>query len=460
MRVPLPQSTAISFARASAASGSRVARSGVSRVSRVPNANASTPAPRADDRVEVEEERPRVGVHRARDVAEDDELPRDGLARLPRLLDRLAAGAQRLPAKAAEVEPVAARVGRTAPRLAARSRPRDRGHEPSDALELLGRHLGEVLLPEKLVAGCAELVWRVGLDPPRRLRRLRLERVARDLVGEAARLLLTHERRNRTAQEPSDERPIEELELVVARDERLPKREVDVVLPREIDRAEPANGVLDAPRPDLDPDLAQHPPEGHDVPDDRASLHAATGFAVARASSMRPTSVSSRTVSMSSRYFRTEPSVCSTTSASISSRPSAASACAQSIVSATPGGFARSRRAQPANERGRLLRQPLRDPGNAQHHDLDLALDRRVPDPVEERAPLQRVVQLPGSVRGKDHRRLASRADGPELGDRDLEVREDLQQERLELLVGAVDLVDEEDDRPRPSRSPRAAAGG
>ena len=45
MRVPLPQSTAISFARASAASGSRVARSGVSRVSRVPNANASTPAP-------------------------------------------------------------------------------------------------------------------------------------------------------------------------------------------------------------------------------------------------------------------------------------------------------------------------------------------------------------------------------------------------------------------------------
>jgi len=57
---------------------------------------------------------------------------------------------------------------------------------------------------------------------------------------------------------------------------------------------------------------------------------------------MRPTSVSSRTVSMSSRYFRTEPRVCSTTSASISSRPSAASACAQSIVSATPGGFARS----------------------------------------------------------------------------------------------------------------------
>ena len=161
---------------------------------------------------------------------------------------------------------------------------------------------------------------------------------------------------------------------------------------------------------------------------------------------MRPTSVSSRTVSMSSRYFSTEPSVCSTTSASISSRPSAASACAQSIVSATPGGFARSSARRPAHERRRLLREPLRDPGHAQPHDLDLALDRRMPDPVEERAPLERVVQLARAVRGEDHGRLPPRADGAELGDRDLEVREHLEQERLELLVRAVDLVDEEHD--------------
>ena len=38
------------------------------------------------------------------------------------------------------------------------------------------------------------------------------------------------------------------------------------------------------------------------------------------------------------------------------------------------------------------------------------------------------------------------RPDRPELRNRDLEVREDLQQERLELLVGAIDLVDEEHD--------------
>ena len=150
---------------------------------------------------------------------------------------------------------------------------------------------------------------------------------------------------------------------------------------------------------------------------------------------------------MSSRYFSTEPSVCSTTSASISSRPSAASACAQSIVSATPGGFARSSPRRPRTNAAASVASRSGIPGHAQPDDLDLALDRRVPDPVEERAPLERVVQLARAVRGEDDRRLAPRADRPELGDRDLEVREHLEQERLELLVGAVDLVDQQDDR-------------
>ena len=59
----------------------------------------------------------------------------------------------------------------------------------------------------------------------------------------------------------------------------------------------------------------------------------------------------------------------------------------------------------------------------------------------------ERVVELARPVRGEDHRRLAAGADRAELGDRDLEVREHLEQERLELLVGAVDLVDQEHDR-------------
>ena len=39
------------------------------------------------------------------------------------------------------------------------------------------------------------------------------------------------------------------------------------------------------------------------------------------------------------------------------------------------------------------------------------------------------------------------RLDHAQLGDRDLEVGEDLEQHRLELLVGLVDLVDQQDDR-------------
>ena len=42
---------------------------------------------------------------------------------------------------------------------------------------------------------------------------------------------------------------------------------------------------------------------------------------------------------------------------------------------------------------------------------------------------------------------MRARLHEPELGDRDLEVRQDLEQHRLELLVGLVDLVDEQDDR-------------
>src|SRR5207247_2217588 len=39
------------------------------------------------------------------------------------------------------------------------------------------------------------------------------------------------------------------------------------------------------------------------------------------------------------------------------------------------------------------------------------------------------------------------RLDGPDLGNRDLEVRQQLEQERLELLVRPVDLVDQQDGR-------------
>ena len=105
--------------------------------------------------------------------------------------------------------------------------------------------------------------------------------------------------------------------------------------------------------------------------------------------------------------------------------------------------------AQAANEGGGLGGEPLRHARSAQPHDLDLALEAGMADPVEEAASLERVVQLPRPVRGQDDGRPALRPHGPELGDRDLEVRQHLEQERLELVVGAVDLVDQQHDRVR-----------
>ena len=52
-----------------------------------------------------------------------------------------------------------------------------------------------------------------------------------------------------------------------------------------------------------------------------------------------------------------------------------------------------------------------------------------------------------GAVRGQDHARRPLSLDGADLRDRDLEVRQDLEQVRLELLVRAVDLVDQQHRR-------------
>ena len=61
-----------------------------------------------------------------------------------------------------------------------------------------------------------------------------------------------------------------------------------------------------------------------------------------------------------------------------------------------------------------------------------------------EAAPLERVVDLARAVGGTGHRDVLG-ADGADLGDGHLEVGEELEEERFQLLIGAVDLVDEED---------------
>ena len=76
--------------------------------------------------------------------------------------------------------------------------------------------------------------------------------------------------------------------------------------------------------------------------------------------------------------------------------------------------------------------------------DLDLAVQVGMVDPVIEAAPLQRVVELAGAVRRDDHGRRRQGADPADLGDRHRELRKDLQEEGLELVVGSVELIDEQ----------------
>src|SRR5580704_5617541 len=100
--------------------------------------------------------------------------------------------------------------------------------------------------------------------------------------------------------------------------------------------------------------------------------------------------------------------------------------------------------AEPVDGGDDLAGQRRGDAGFPDQDDLDLAFGGRVADPVVEAAPLQRVVQFPGPVGGEHYERRALRLDRADLGDADLEVGEHLKQESLELVVGPVDLVDQQ----------------
>ena len=112
----------------------------------------------------------------------------------------------------------------------------------------------------------------------------------------------------------------------------------------------------------------------------------------------------------------------------------------------------------PAHRRELVTVEPgcprhLADARRARAHDLDLPLERGVVDPVVQAATLQGVVQVARAVARDDDRGRFLGGDAADLRDRHRELREDLEQERLELVVGAVELVHEE-DRPR-SRADR-----
>ena len=94
-----------------------------------------------------------------------------------------------------------------------------------------------------------------------------------------------------------------------------------------------------------------------------------------------------------------------------------------------------------------LQRQRGVDAGRARQDDPRFAVDVGEIDIVIEAAPAQRVGQFAGAVGGQHHARDRGRFDGAKFRDADLEFRQQLEQESLEFLVGAVDLVDQQHRR-------------
>ncbi len=101
----------------------------------------------------------------------------------------------------------------------------------------------------------------------------------------------------------------------------------------------------------------------------------------------------------------------------------------------------------PDDRRRPASRGRRRDPSHPRQQDLPLALRARVADVQVEAAPLERLGQVARVVRGQEDHRPARGDDRAELRDRDLEVGQDLEHQRLGLDLDPVDLVDEQDDR-------------
>src|SRR6266550_2675929 len=79
-----------------------------------------------------------------------------------------------------------------------------------------------------------------------------------------------------------------------------------------------------------------------------------------------------------------------------------------------------------ADERAHLAGQLLGAVGHAGRDDLVLAIHRWVVDPEVEAAALEGVMDLAGSIGGDDHGRRLISLDRADLGDRDLEIGEQL----------------------------------
>src|SRR5680860_796380 len=99
------------------------------------------------------------------------------------------------------------------------------------------------------------------------------------------------------------------------------------------------------------------------------------------------------------------------------------------------------------DERGGGLDQGCVRGRDAPTEDLHDAFGRRELQPVVEAAPSERIVQVTASVRREDDDRRLLRGERAQLGDGHRRLTEELQEQSFELVVGTVDLVDQQHRR-------------
>ena len=388
---------------------------------------------RAHGGLQEHDHRARVRLHRARDVDEEDEPARHDLGRPPGALDRMrrrcaspgaacgggracvrrarpgcgasggAATARRDRARRAR-ERAAARRARSA-RSRARAAARRPTRRPRSAAPR--RRHRRRSSPSPSSAGARRRAAASASIAARTSSCMSAGRAVRD-------------RRARRALPEGRERGVEDLEVVAPRDDRAAQRPVDLVAVVEAHRVERA-----ADRPAGGPGPTSSPASRRIRPNVTSLRTIASPTRLSAASGACGSSATGRSLGLGDQLL--QPAVAHALEVLVvlehasrgwrRRRSASSSLLAEGDERLRPVdrlGDARAPWRGRACADARRTRRPRRasrsgTPGHAGAHDRDLALERRVPDPVVEAAALERVVQLARAVRGEDHDRPRAR---------------------------------------------------
>ena len=103
--------------------------------------------------------------------------------------------------------------------------------------------------------------------------------------------------------------------------------------------------------------------------------------------------------------------------------------------------------AQALHEGHGLFHQSTGRFGHQRAHNVHFARQARKVQVVKQAAAAQRVRQIARAIAGQHHQRFTAGAQGAQLGNTDLKLREHFQQKRFKGFVRAVDFVNQQDAR-------------